>query len=79
MTRYAIFVHDPEGDSGYGRIVGPFASVDKADAKAASIRWAGEHQGREVECIVLPVEPGSVSAKKVAHDVVDETEFEEAA
>jgi hypothetical protein len=24
--RWAIFVHDPDGDMGYGRIVGPFYS-----------------------------------------------------
>lgn len=72
--RYAIFVHDPDGDSGYGRIVGPFRSVDAADDKAESIRALAERRGLYVECIVLPVESGSVAARDVVEAVVDPEE-----
>ena len=70
-ARYAIFVHDPDGDMGYGRIVGPTSSLEKAEAKAATIVWAAERQGSYVEAIVLDVEPLGVSAKSVATEVLE--------
>lgn len=67
--RWAVFVHDVDGDSGDGRIVGPFRDVEKADAvadriKRAADRRAGDarvpagYSGDGVECIVLPVMAG---------------------
>lgn len=68
--RYAIFVHDPDGDMGEGRIIGGIMSPDRAEIQADQIRRAGERQGREVECIILPLEPGSTSATAIAAAVL---------
>lgn len=69
--RWAIFVHDPDGDSGDGRIVGPFLDPEKADEVAERIRRAGDRDGGYgVECIVLPVEAGGGSARAVAEAVM---------
>lgn len=73
MSRYGIFVHDPDGDSGYGVIVGAVSS-ERADEKAATIRRMGERQGIEVECVILPMVSGGVSAKEIAAMVVAESE-----
>lgn len=70
-ARWAIFVHDPDGDMGHGCIVGAFKDVDAADRKAAAILRAAERRGREVECIVLPLEPGTAGAAIIAHDVLN--------
>lgn len=65
--RWAIFVHDPDGDMGYGEIVGPFSDGDRADDKAREIRTAALHEGREVECVVVPVSRvGAESGEVVA-------------
>lgn len=69
-ARWAIFAHDPDGDMGYGTIVGAFKDAGAADRKADAIRRAAERDGREVECIVLPLEPGSIGAATVARDVL---------
>lgn len=65
--RWAIFVHDPDGDMGDGRIVGPFESPGKADETADRIRARADRDNAYVECIVVPVLPGSAAAR----DVVD--------
>lgn len=66
--RYAIFVHDPDGDSGLGLVVGPFRTAGAADEKVEQIRRvAGLY--REPECIVLEVRPGDVSARAVIEEV----------
>lgn len=70
--RWAIFVHDPDGDSGEGRIVGPFYEAAKADAKAATIARMAERAGDGIECIVLPVLPSNTSAQAVAAAVMDD-------
>lgn len=70
--RWAIFVHDPDGDSGEGRIVGPFYEAEKADAKAAAIERKAERVGDRVECIVLPVLPSGTSAAAVVAAVMDD-------
>jgi hypothetical protein len=59
---WAIFVHDPDGDMGYGEVVGPFASAECADRKAQYIRNAAVYRGREVECIVVPISRAGASA-----------------
>jgi hypothetical protein len=76
MDRYGIFVHDPDGDSGDGVIVGAVSSR-RADEKAASIRRRGELQGREVECIILPMVSGGTSAREIAARVVQPDALEE--
>jgi hypothetical protein len=66
--RWGIFVHDPDGDMGEGRIVGAFRSAEAADRKAEQIQNFSMYLG--VECIVLPLEPGSAGAKQIAEAVV---------
>ena len=79
MIRYALFVHDPDGDSGYGCIVGGSGmSADAAETKAAAIRRRGELQGVEVEVFVLPVVSASTSAREIAKMVVEPAVLEEA-
>lgn len=77
MDRYGIFVHDPDGDMGYGIIVGAVSEA-RADEKAATIRRMGERQGVEVECIILKMVGGGMSAKEIAAMVVDPEVLEEA-
>jgi hypothetical protein len=74
MSRFAIFVHNPDGDSGCGRIVGGIGGLVAAEAKAASIRRAAERAGHDVEAIVLPMVSGETSAREVARQVATETE-----
>lgn len=71
MSGWAIFVHDPDGDSGYGRIVGPFRSAKAADAKAETIRKKADRQGHYIECTVVPVAPGSASAQSTVDAVME--------
>ena len=68
-ARWAIFVHDPDGDSGYGAIVGPFRTVAAADRKAEAIRKAAEDAGLYVEPIIVNVYGGSTGARRVAEMV----------
>jgi hypothetical protein len=63
--RYAVYVHDPEGDMGYGIVVGPFYDDNRAEAKARSIL----RRDPDLECIVLPLCPSSESARAIASDV----------
>lgn len=64
--RYAIYVHDPDGDMGYGRIVGAYTNSDRADKKADEIRTASDNT---LECIVLPCLPTSRTAKYIVGEV----------
>lgn len=65
--RWGVYVHDPEGDMGYGEIIGPFFDDEKAESKAEAIRKAS---GDRFECIVLPILAGGTSAQR-ATDVMD--------
>lgn len=65
-TRWAIYVHGPDGDMGDGVIVGPFYSVLKAEAKAESIRNREAMYGDPIECVIVPVREGKTSAKDIA-------------
>jgi hypothetical protein len=69
MTRWAVYVHNPDGDMGDGVMVGPFYDVDKAEAKAEAIRKREGMYGDPIECIVLRVRPGNTSARRVADEV----------
>jgi hypothetical protein len=55
IQQFGIFVHDADGDSGYGRIVGPFSDPEVADSYADDIRRIADMDGLSVECIVLPI------------------------
>jgi hypothetical protein len=68
MTRYGVFVHDPEGDIGYGVIVGPFYTAEKAETKAEAIRRRDGMYGG-LECIVVPVLDGAASARRITDEV----------
>lgn len=63
--RYGIFVHEPDGDMGYGRIVGPFYSESAAHRRADAIERKAGGMHSYVECTVLPLLPGATSAKDV--------------
>jgi hypothetical protein len=65
MTGYAIFVHDHDGDMGYGQIVGPFRDGEAADKKAETIRRVGLQQGRDIECVVVETRPGATAARNI--------------
>ena len=63
--RYAIFMHEPDGDSGDGCVVGPYKTAAAAEKKARAIEKQAERWGNYVECIVLPVAPSSISTRRV--------------
>lgn len=65
MSRYGVYVHDPEGDMGYGVIVGGFATAAKAEDKAEAIRTADSY----LECIVLPIRPSATSTRRIVKEV----------
>lgn len=65
-TRYAIFVHEPDGDMGDAIIVGPVKRAAAAEAKARAIEAEAEGEGRYVECIVVPALPAATAARDVA-------------
>lgn len=69
-TRWAIFIHEPDGDSGEGCIVGAFLDAGAADRKAEQITQAAERRGEYLECIVLPMSQGGTSAKRVVDEVI---------
>lgn len=71
--RWGVFVHDADGDSGYGGIVGPFQTAAAADRKADAIRKVGDRRGSAIECIVVPVFSGATAAKAV-NDYIEEGE-----
>lgn len=66
-ARWGIFVHDPDGDSGYGCIIGAYKSASLADDRADKITQKAERDGKSVECIVLPLLPGSTAMD----DIID--------
>jgi len=68
-VRWGVFVHDPDGDMGYGLIIGAFKDAATAEAKADQIR-AHESMHRALECIVLPIVAGAVSSRKIAGAVL---------
>jgi hypothetical protein len=74
MTRYAIFVHDPDDDMGHGRIVGPFQTIEAADAKADALRRGNDAAvyGNDIEVIVLPVLSGGTSLVKINNEIAKE-------
>jgi hypothetical protein len=62
---------------GYGQIVGPFKTLDAAEAKADGIRRASRDGDDEyVEAIVLPLMFGNAAAKAVVKAILDPTEEE---
>ena len=69
MSRYAVFVHNPDGDMAAGVMVGPFYDVEKAEAKAEAIRKHEGMYGNSLECIILPVRESRTSARRVADEV----------
>jgi len=71
--RWAIFVHDPDGDMGWGTVVGPFSSVDAAERKADSIRRTASrrHEDRVIEAIIVPVAPQGVAARDIVTSVLE--------
>jgi hypothetical protein len=72
-TRYGIFVHDPDGDMGYGMLVGQFRGDDaagRADACAELIRRAGDKAGREIEAIVLPMHGSAYPVAKIVDELL---------
>lgn len=68
--RYGIFVHDPDGDMGYGLIIGAFKTAERAQDKADAITRQSEAKGEAVECIVLPLHPSTIGARKAMEEVV---------
>lgn len=72
--RYGIFVHGPDFDMGDGVIVGSFRTMNAACRKAEAIQKAQKREYDEdlnaVECIVLPLWPGSESASRIARYVI---------
>ena len=69
MPRYAIFVHEPDGDSGYGRVVGPFKTPSAAEQRAEQYVRRGEREGFYIEAIVLPVASAAASVKTTVRDI----------
>jgi len=63
--RFAIFVHDPDDDMGYGRIVGPFYDAHAADKRANEINAMADNEDIAIETIVLPIVPSSTSNKRI--------------
>lgn len=62
--RYGVFIHDPDGDIGYGVILSS-SKPEIADRIAERIRKGAEAEAYDVECIVVPLLPGNTSIQKV--------------
>lgn len=68
VSGYSIFVHNPDGDMGFGIIAGKFRTAEAAEAKAETIRkMAGD---RVIEAIVLPVTPGNTATERIINHVL---------
>lgn len=65
--RYGVFVHEPDGDMGYGSIVGAFKSQAAADEKADAINR--RTQGAAIEAIPVALLPGSTSITEIIERV----------
>lgn len=72
MMRWALFVHDPDGDMGFGVIVGTFHSSAAAASRRRVIEGTAYQAGYRIEAIVLPVLPGREAAETVI-DLVSPT------
>jgi hypothetical protein len=80
--RYGIFVYDPDGDMGYGVIIGAFKTAEAADRDVERIRRAVEarkkdpripagYSGEQVECIVVPLVSGGTAASEILGRVME--------
>lgn len=67
--RWAIFIHDPDGDMGYGRVLGGFRSAEAADRKAEAITRVALQMGRDVECIIVEQPEAGTSAKQIVREL----------
>jgi hypothetical protein len=62
--KYAIFLYDPDGDTGEGIIIGPFKYARTADDKAEEIREAAGLNDSglpAVQCIVSQIYGASIT------------------
>ena len=69
--RYGIFVHEPDGDMGYGRIVGSFKTPGAAAIKASQIEAKAGDFGATVECLVVSVLPGATPPDQIIIALTD--------
>lgn len=55
--RWGVFVHNIDGDSGDGEILGPYQTSAKAEEKAEAVRRESNRRSDldPVEAIVLPI------------------------
>jgi hypothetical protein len=70
--RYSIFAHDPDGDMGHGRIIGPYKTAEAAGKAADRLERANEKASMyapSFEYIVLPVLPGGASVRRVREEL----------
>jgi hypothetical protein len=74
-ARWAVFVHDPDGDMGFGTVVGAFHSPQAAEARAEKIQNVSPYLG--VEAIVLPRRQAMAEAH--ARDSANERAFRDCA
>jgi hypothetical protein len=65
--RWGVFVWDADGDMGDGIVLGAFRDDDAAEVKAAQIRRVAD--GSPVQAMVVPLEPGSSSARRIVEEV----------
>lgn len=66
--RWAIFAHDPDGDTEEGVIVGPFLEEHTAIDKADKITRTAEKRSiylPNIECIVVAVMPGGTGVNNI--------------
>ena len=70
-TRWAVFAWDIDGDMGYGQMVGPFNTDVAADRAADKLRAIADRDGVSVDCVVVPVTPGSASLRRVVGAIVN--------
>lgn len=76
MRRWAIFVHDPDGDSGEGAIVGVFRDVERACRKATAIQAEAAKHDTYIEAIVLPLVSGGASNRRLVLAIDDPSNFQ---
>jgi hypothetical protein len=66
---FAVFAHNPDGDIGYGQVIGRFRTSGAAQAKADAVNRAGKREGLTVEAFVVEMVRTSTSAADVAREV----------
>lgn len=61
--RFGIFVCDGDGDTGDGRIIGPYRDQAAAWDKLDAMHRAADRRGVNIMAVVVPILPSSAGVK----------------